>query len=55
MNLGPHAGFIIAAYLIAALVVIGLIIWIEVDNRVQRRNLARLAAQGVTRRSGKSA
>ena len=55
MNLGPHAGFIIAAYAIAALVVIGLIIWIEVDNRVQRRNLARLAAQGITRRSGKPA
>jgi heme exporter protein D len=55
MNLGPHAGFIIAAYVFAALVVIGLIIWIEIDNRVQRRNLAKLTAQGVTRRSGKSA
>ena len=55
MNLGPHADFIVAAYAIAALVVIGLIVWIEVDNRAQRRKLARLAAQGITRRSGNSA
>jgi heme exporter protein D len=55
MNLGPHASFIIAAYVIAVLVVAGLIVWIELDNRTQRRKLARLAAQGVTRRAGKSA
>lgn len=55
MNLGPHAGFIVAAYAIAALVVIGLIAWIEIDNRVQRRQLAKLKAHGVTRRSGKPA
>ena len=33
MNLGPHATFIIAAYAIAALVVIGLILWVEIDNQ----------------------
>jgi len=55
MNLGPHASFIIAAYAAAALVVIGLIVWVELDNRAQRRHLKRLHAQGVTRRSGKSA
>jgi heme exporter protein D len=54
MNLGPHAEFIIAAYVVAALVMIGLIVWVEIDNRAQRRKLARLAAQGVTRRSGKA-
>ena len=54
MNLGPHADFIIASYAIAVLVVAGLIIWVEADNRAQRRKLARLAAQGITRRSGKS-
>ena len=54
MNLGPHASFIIAAYVIAALVVIGLIVWVEIDNRAQRRTLAKLAAQGITRRSGNS-
>ena len=55
MNLGPHASFIIAAYAAAVMVVIGLIVWVEVDNRAQRRHLKRLHAQGVTRRSGKSA
>jgi heme exporter protein D len=54
MNLGPHADFIVAAYAVAALVVLGLIVWVEIDNRTQRRELARLAAQGVTRRSGKA-
>ena len=55
MNLGPHWSFIIAAYAIAVLVVAGLIVWVEVDNRMQRRKLARLAAQGITRRSEKTA
>ena len=55
MNLGSHASFIIAAYAIAVLVVAGLIVWVEVDNRMQRRKLARLAAQGITRRSEKTA
>ena len=54
MNLGPHADVIIVSYVIAALVVIGLIIWVELDNRAQRRHLKRLNAQGVTRRSGQS-
>ncbi len=55
MNLGPHATFIITAYTIAALMVIGLIVWIEADKRMQRRKLARLAELGVTRRSGTAA
>ena len=55
MTLGPHADFIIAAYVIAALVIIGLIVWVELDNRAQRRHLKNLHAQGVTRRSEKSA
>jgi heme exporter protein D len=55
MNLGPHAAFIIAAYVIAALVVIGLIVWVEIDNRTQRRQLAKLKHQGVSRRSEKTA
>jgi heme exporter protein D len=52
MNLGPHADFIVAAYVVALLVVAGLILWVELDNRAQRRHLKRLQAQGVTRRSG---
>jgi heme exporter protein D len=54
MNLGPHADFIIAAYATAALIIIGLIVWVELDNRAQRRRLKDLHAQGVTRRSGQT-
>jgi heme exporter protein D len=55
MNLGPHSDFIIAAYAIAALVIAGLFIWVELDNRTQRRRLKELHAKGVTRRSEKPA
>ena len=51
MDLGPHAAFIIAAYLMAALVVIGLIAWVLADYQAQQRVLADLEARGVTRRS----
>ena len=54
MNLGPHADFIIAAYAVAALVVIGLIAWVEFDNRALRRRLSNLHAQGATHRSGQT-
>ena len=53
-DLGPHAAFIIAAYAMAALVVIGLIVWVLADHAAQRRLLADLEARGVTRRSDKS-
>ncbi len=53
-NLGPHATFIVAAYVIAALVVIGLAAWVLADYDAQRRRLAALEARGVTRRSEKS-
>jgi heme exporter protein D len=55
MNLGPHASFIIAAYAVAALVVIGLIVWVEIDNRLLRQRLATLKEQGVSRRSENTA
>jgi len=51
MNLGPHAGFIVTAYAVAAAVVAGLITWIVVDHRAQTRNLEDLDRSGVTRRS----
>jgi heme exporter protein D len=51
MALGPHAAFIVAAYLITALVVAGLIVWVIADNRAQARALAELDARGVRRRS----
>ncbi len=51
MNLGPHAAFIIAAYLAAVVVIGGLIAWVTLDYRAQKKVLGDLDAQGVTRRS----
>jgi heme exporter protein D len=51
MNLGPYAGFIIAAYAAALVVIAALIGWIVADHRAQRRTLADLEARGITRRS----
>jgi heme exporter protein D len=54
MDFGPHAGFIVAAYAVAILVIAGLIAWIMVDHRAQRRLLGDLEADGVTRRSAEA-
>ena len=51
MGLGPHAGFIVAAYAAAAVIVSALLAWVIADYRAQRRILARLEERGVTRRS----
>lgn len=51
MTLGPHAGFIVAAYAVTVAVVALMILWIVLDNRTQRRRLADLEARGVSRRS----
>jgi heme exporter protein D len=55
MNLGQHANFILAAYAIAAVVVVVLIAWVIVDHRRQRAILRDLEARGVTRRSARQA
>jgi heme exporter protein D len=52
MDLGPHAAFIIGAYTVAAAVIVGMIVWIWLDYRRQRRMLSDLETRGVTRRSG---
>jgi heme exporter protein D len=51
MNLGPHAAFIVAAYAAAVAVVAGLVAWVVLDFRAQKRALGDLEAHGVTRRS----
>ena len=48
---GLHGGFILAAYAVTALVLLGLVVWIVVDGRAQRRRIAELEARGVRRRS----
>jgi heme exporter protein D len=51
MDFGPHAAFIIAAYGAALAIVAGLIAWVVLDWRAQKRVLGDLEAHGVTRRS----
>ena len=53
LDLGPHTPFILWAYGIAVLVIGALIAWIAIDQRRQRRLLAALEAQGLTRRSSR--
>ena len=55
MTLGPHAAFIVSAYAAAVIVIGGLIAWVALDYRAQRRKLADLEARGVTRRSERAA
>jgi heme exporter protein D len=51
MMLGQYAGYIIAAYGISAVVIIGLIAWTNLAYGARRRELAALEKQGVQRRS----
>jgi heme exporter protein D len=51
MDLGPHADFIVAAYAVAAVVLVLMIGWIVLDYRTQKQKLATLESQGVARRS----
>jgi heme exporter protein D len=51
MNLGPHAAFIVTAYVAAIAIVAGLIGWIVLDRRQLSRILDDFEAQGISRRS----
>lgn len=46
-----HVPYIIAAYLATALVLIGMVAWVTIDLREQKRKLLQLEAEG-RRRSG---
>jgi len=46
-----HIDFIAAAYAAAVITVGGLIAWVMLDYRAQRRALADLEMRGITRRS----
>ena len=48
-----HAGYIAAAYIVTAVVLVALAAWIILDGRAQRRRLADLEARGIRRRSDK--
>jgi len=51
IDLGSHAGFIIAAYIAATVVVASLVIWVAADHAAQKRALSELERRGITRRS----
>ena len=46
-----HLGYILAAYLASAAVLLGMVAWIVLDLRTQKQKLARLEEQGLRRRS----
>ena len=47
----PHFGFILAAYLIAALILFGVSLWIWLDHRHVTRALDQLEQAGLRRRA----
>jgi heme exporter protein D len=51
MDLGPHAGFIVGAYVGAVAIVAALIAWVMLDRRHLARAVDELEGQGITRRS----
>ncbi|PWJ91478.1 heme exporter protein D [Mesorhizobium loti] len=53
--MSAHALYVTAAYGITAMVLIGLIGWILIDQRARKRELAELEAAGIRRRSDKAA
>lgn len=53
--LGPHAGFIVAAYAVTIVIVLALVVWVLADGRMLRRQLADLETRGIRRRSARKA
>ena len=49
--LGPHASFIVVAYIATVIVILALTIWIARDYAVQRHTLSDLESRGIKRRS----
>ena len=54
-GIGPHAGFILASYGAAALILAGLTLAILRDHAAQKRALDALERRGAGRRSGRAA
>ena len=54
LGLGPHAGFIIASYVVTVLTCLALVAWVMIDHRRQRATLAELERHGVTRRASRT-
>jgi heme exporter protein D len=54
MDLGPHAGFIWAAYAVVGVVLAALVAWLVLDGRRQQHLVDELEARGIRRRSQRS-
>jgi heme exporter protein D len=54
MDLGPHAGYIWAAYAAVAAGLAALAIWLVLDGRRQQHLVDQLETRGVRRRSGRA-
>ncbi|MDX2265241.1 MAG: heme exporter protein CcmD [Hyphomicrobiales bacterium] len=52
MDLGPHAHFIIAAYVVTGATLLALVLWAFLGERRMQRVLSDLEARGVKRRGG---
>jgi heme exporter protein D len=50
-DLGNYASFIIASYAVVGGIVAMMFFWVIADERKQKRRLADLEAQGISRRS----
>lgn len=46
-----HEAFVFSSYAVTALTVVGMVLWVVLDGRARRRELAALEASGITRRS----
>jgi heme exporter protein D len=53
--MSAHALYVAAAYGITAIVLLGLVGWLLIDQRARQRELAELEAAGLRRRSEKKA
>jgi heme exporter protein D len=51
----PHAAFIVAAFAIAAAVMVGLVLWIVIDHIQLKRTLRLLEERGLLRQTGREA
>lgn len=51
MDLGPHAAYIWACFVLTGLLIAALTAWLVLDGRRQQRLIAELEQRGVRRRS----
>ena len=53
IDLGTYGEYIVASYVITAIAIAGLVIWVKLSEAAQHKILKRLEEQGITRRSAR--